>query len=185
MHELNPTLWRTCRVLAGKTRMVLMRQLHDKPGQSVSMLAQAAKVGLSDASQELRRIQSRGLLQVDRKGLFVYYRLGADPQVPSAAPLVKALKDFLSRSATDQDGEFIRIATGFAHARRLAIVRELIQTPQTPPLLQSTLRIPQSALSHHTDILRRMGLVQREGPWLIFTPPAHPLAQALARLIRQ
>ena len=185
MHELNPTLWRTCRVLAGKTRMVLLRQLHDKPGQSVSMLAQAGKVGLSGASQELRRIQSRGLLQVDRKGPFVYYRLGADPQVLSAAPLVKALKDFLSRSVPEQDGEFIRIATGFAHARRIAIVRELIQTPQTPPLLQSTLRIPQSALSHHVDLLRRMGLVQREGPWLIFSPPAHPLAQTLARLIRQ
>ena len=185
MQKLNPTLWRTCRVLAGNRRLQLLRQLHDQPGQGVSMLARAVQVGISDASQELRRLQSRGLLQVERKGLFVHYRLGADPQVPSAAPLLKALKVYLSSSSPEQDEETSRIATGLAHPRRIAIARELQKGPQMPAGLQSTLRMPQSSLSRHVDILRQAGFVQREGPKLIFRAPAHPLAQALGRLLRE
>ncbi len=66
MKNLNPTLWRTCRMLTGTNRVRLLRELHDHPGQSVSQLAAALGIGPSDASQELRRIQSRGLLKSER-----------------------------------------------------------------------------------------------------------------------
>lgn len=184
MRTLNPTLWRTCRVLAGQTRLAFLRQLHIHPGQSVSSLAQAVQVGLSDASQELRRLQSRGLLQVERKGRFTVYRLGADPQVPSAAPLLKALKACLASSTPEQDPSIIQIATGLAHARRITIAQTLIHTPCSFPSLQSSLQIPQNALSRHINVLLRSGLVRREGRFLFFSPPRHPLAQALARLLR-
>ena len=184
MRTLNPTLWRTCRVLAGQTRLAFLRQLYAHPGQSVSSLARAVHVGLSDASQELRRLQSRGLLQVDRMGRFTVYRLGADPQVPSAAPLLKALKAVLATSTPEQDASIIQIAIGLAHTRRIAIAQTLIRSPCTFPSLTSTLRIPQNALSRHVGALLRSGLVRREGRFLFFSPPRHPLAQALARLLR-
>ncbi len=184
MRTLNPTLWRTCRVLAGQTRLAFLRQLYAHPGQSVSSLALAVHVGLSDASQELRRLQSRGLLQVDRMGRFTVYRLGADPQVPSAAPLLKALKAVLATSTPEQDASIIQIAIGLAHTRRIAIAQTLIRSPCTFPSLTSTLRIPQNALSRHVGALLRSGLVRREGRFLFFSPPRHPLAQALARLLR-
>ena len=184
MYTLNPTLWRTCRVLSGQTRLALLRQLHHRPGQSVSSLARAVHVGLSDASQELRRLQSRGLLQVDRQGRFTVYRLGADPQVPSAAPLLKALKTCLAASSPEQDPSIMQIATGLAHARRIAIAQTLIHSPCALPALQSALHIPQNALSRHVGALLRSGLVRREGRFLFFSPPRHPLAHALARLLR-
>ena len=48
MRNLNPTLWRTCRVLSGENRIKLLRQIHDHPGQAVSELALA--VGIACAA---------------------------------------------------------------------------------------------------------------------------------------
>lgn len=148
------------------------------------MLARAVGVGLSDASQELRRIQSRGLLQVERRGPSTYYGLGADPQVSSAAPLLKALRSYLSKSTVDQDDEFIRIASGLGHSRRMVIAWKLNQFPSTISLLQKALRIPQSALSRHVGILCKASLVRREGRFVLLNPSPHVLAQTLVRLIR-
>ena len=90
--ELHPTLWRTCRVLAGSTRLNLLRLVVATPGHTVSRLAEEAGIGLSRASQELRRLQSRGLLRATRTGSFVHYRPEPDPQVPDAKPLLLAMK---------------------------------------------------------------------------------------------
>lgn len=183
MGQLNPTLWRTCRMLAGKTRLKLLRHLCETPGQSVTQLAQAVNVGISDASQELRRIQSRGVLLADRRGPFVFYRLQADPQVPSAAPLLKALKTALAASRAETDADLLRIATGLSHPRRVAIARELAAAPKRIMDLTSALRIPQSAASLHARRLVQAGFVRADGGWLFFKPGPHPLAQALARLL--
>ena len=39
MQQLNPTLWRTCRILRGRARLGLLRQILKQPGQNVSPLA--------------------------------------------------------------------------------------------------------------------------------------------------
>ena len=182
MRQLNPTLWRTCRVLSGGTRLKLLRQIHDAPGQSVSDLAKAIGIGVSDASQELRRLQSRGLLQAERKGAFLIYRLGADPQVPSAAPLLKALKTALETRPADQDAAMLPIAAGLAHARRIAIVKALAKSDLPPLALRTTLHIPQCPMSHHLKTLKAGGWVQGNKNMLALCPPAHPLARALALL---
>ena len=90
--ELHPTLWRTCRVLSGETRLKLLRLIIATPGKTVSRLAEETGIGLSRASQELRRLQSRGLVQTVRKGSFVHYLPDPDPQVPDAKPLLLAMK---------------------------------------------------------------------------------------------
>ena len=38
---LSPTLWRTCRILSGGTRLALLRRVIKHPGLSVSELAAA------------------------------------------------------------------------------------------------------------------------------------------------
>ena len=185
LRMLNPTLWRTCRMLAGVTRLKLMRQLHRHPGASVSELARAARIGVSDASQELRRIQSRGLLQVERRGSFAYYRFGADPQVPSAAPLVKALKAALAVFPEKRDPEIARIARGLAHPRRITLAKALVAAPRKPLELQRAANIPQGAVSLHLAVLRRTGWVVREGGWLVLRSEPHPVARALVRLLQE
>jgi hypothetical protein len=82
-HEMAPTLWRTCRVLANPKRLALIGALIGKPPQTVG--AVAASCGLSGAacSLGLRQIQARGLCRATRTGRWVSYALEADPRFTS------------------------------------------------------------------------------------------------------
>ena len=110
MQHLNPTLWRTCKMLAGRARIRLLRQLHDHPEECVSALGKRVALKEAAASQELRRIQSRGLLQAERRGVRLVYRLAADPQVASAAPLLKALQTAFDAFPIERDADMVAIA---------------------------------------------------------------------------
>lgn len=183
MKTLNPTLWRTCRVLAGTARIRLLRLVLAHPDLGVSRLAEEAGIGQSDASQELRRLQSRGLLRRLRRGRRILFRPQPDPQVPSAAPLLKALKAVLTAESPARDPEICRIAMGFAHETRLRIARELARKPRRLAPLATALRLSPSTLAHHLHWLRAGGWVRAEGAWLLYTPPRHPVARTLAQLL--
>lgn len=181
MQNLHPTLWRTCRMLAGPVRIHLFRCLHDHPGKNVSELAREVGVGVSDASQELRRIQSRGLLQAERKGVSLIYRLGADPQVVSAAPLLKALRADLSLHKSDE--AILSVANGLGHPKRIAMLCSIIASPKSTFALHRTLHTPYANAQRHVQQLLDSGLVRRDGRILHCMPPIHPLAKALVKLL--
>ena len=182
--ELHPTLWRTCRALAGKTRLRLFRLVVDFPGQSVSELADQAGIGCSLASQELRRLQSRGLLQSLRKGPFVQYLPGPDPQVPDARPILSAMKTTFARFTPAADKHIHRIAAALSHPRRIAILRELLNGPRNIHALQTSLRIPIRTLYHHLQTLQDGHMIRQNR--MVFRPVRnpHPLAKCLADLVR-
>ena len=182
MKHLNPTLWRTCRMLSGAVRLRLLRALHEQPGQSVAELAKRAGIGKSDASQELRRIQSRGVLRSGREGARVIYRLEADPQVVSAAPLVRALQSALSRYPADQDEEMRRLAWGLAYPRRVAMVQALVRAPRNGGELGQALQWPGVTVYRHVRILKESGWVRWAGGRLEVVRPEHPLGHALLKL---
>ncbi len=183
MQNLNPTLWRTCRALSGAVRIQLLRQLFDHPGRSVSELAKAVGIGRSAACQELRRLQSRGLLQAERQGTSVIYRLGADPQVRSAAPLLHALKSALADLPPERDTDMGSLAFGLAYPRRIAIAQALLAGPQSALELGMKLRLSGFAIFSHLQILQQSGFVQRAHGRFQFAVPPHPLARVLARLL--
>ena len=182
--NLNPTLWRTCRMLSGTTRLRLLRAMHAQPGQNVSQLARALNLGLSAASQDLRRIQSRGLLRAEHRGLALIYRFGADPQVRSTAPLLKALTTTLATRSPDQDAVMQAIAFSFAHPKRIAILKSLLQSPKSVYALQKEIRTSFCNLQRHLRIILAGGLARRDHRVFRFVPPAHPLAKALVRQLR-
>ena len=181
--NLNPTLWRTCRILAGKTRLSLLRRILKQPGQTVSQLAEAEGISLPRASQELRRLQSRGLLKAERSGLFVKYHPISDPQVLSAKPLLQAIREMFARfpPATDELG--IMMAAGFSHARRIAIVRVLQKGPGDIHALRLAVRMPIRSLSYHLRLLQKGGWIQRGGTVWELAPNDYPLAKCLRRLL--
>lgn len=183
MKPLNPTLWRTCRVLAGANRLELLRQIFRDSEQCVSQLAKAVDIGEPYASQELRRLQSRGLLQRQRKGLPVFFRPIPDPQVHSAAPLLKALKIALAFPAS-RDEEILRIAKALANEQRIRIARELMNGPENAQRLSLVTRIRPGPLHRHLQLMIAGGFVRREARRLVWEPARHPLAQALAKLLR-
>ena len=185
MQNLNPTLWRTCKMLAGQTRIRLLRQLIGHPGECVSALGKRVEIKAAAASQELRRIQSRGLLQAERRGVHLIYRPAADPQVSSAAPLLKAIQTACATLPPERDGEMAVIAAGLSHERRIRIVRALLGGPLSASALQFVVRIPDHPFHVHLATLLDSGFVTRSSDRLQFAVPGHPLAKALAKLIRQ
>ena len=183
MQNLNPTLWRTCRMLAGATRIRLLRELQSRPGQSVSELARAAGIGLSDASQELRRIQSRGLLRADRRGVALVYRMEPDPQVGSAAPILKILRPALASGNGGLDERIVALARGLAHPKRLAIVKLLMHSPKSAYALHRELQSNFANIQRHLNTLVAGGYVRREGHLCHFTLPGQPLAKVLLKFL--
>ncbi|MBU1692967.1 MAG: helix-turn-helix domain-containing protein [Verrucomicrobia bacterium] len=182
---LHPTLWRTCRVLAGETRIRLLRLVVNNPGRTVSDLAATIGISLPRASQELRRLQSRGLLQAVRVGRQVRYQPIPDPQVPSAKPLLKAAETVFRRFPREAETRLAEIATAFSHPRRIAIVRELLWAPQDTLSLLNGVGIPRISLNRHLRLLRARGLVEHRGGKNRLTASHHPLVQCLARMIKQ
>lgn len=183
MNKLNPTLWRTCRVLSGATRLRLLRRIIDRPGQNVSQLAEAEKIGVSGASQELRRLQSRGLLKRTSQGASVVYRAFPDPQVASASPLLKTLDALFASGKTDED-EIAGIAKGLAHERRIAIACALLKGPKTDEQLCNMARIPRGTLKWHLKAMKNAGMVRKDGKHHVLPPSSHPFVQALMKLLR-
>ena len=171
-------------MLAGPTRIRLLRQLHDHPGQNIATLAGALGICRPYASQEMRRIQSRGLLKRTHRGASLIYLLGADPQVSSAAPLLKAVQRALDTLPPSRDGEMQALAAGLAHERRIAMVQALRQSPKTPQQLLAGIPMARCSYHLHLRTLIASGFVTLSKNVLSFRTPAHPLAKALARFLQ-
>lgn len=170
-------------MLAGAKRIELLRQLHAGPGRSVSELGAAVGIKRSDASQELRRIQSRGLLKCRRQGVPLIYRMESDPQVSSAAPLLKALQTAFSGYPVNQDSRICGIAHGLASARREAIVRTLMNAPKSAVALRTHLNLSAPALAQNILTLMYSGFIKLKTGQYHFRCPAHPVARALIKLL--
>jgi DNA-binding transcriptional ArsR family regulator len=180
---LSPTLWRTCRVLSGQTRIRLFRRIIHNPGLCVFELAKAEAISLPRASQELRRLQSRGLVQVEREGRHVRYYPESDPLVASAKPLLLAMRITCERFAEKGDGQTAKVAMGLGHAKRLEIVRVLREEPLGPEALQSRLRMPSRTLSHHVEFLQNGNWIEWIGQTWKLAANEHPLAQCLLKML--
>lgn len=183
MAMLHPTLWRTCRVLAGRTRLDLLRRVIDIPDQTVTGLARQLGISVPRASQELRRLQSRGLLQAHRRDMNVLYRPVPDPLVSTAAPLLQAMRDTFRCFSPAEDEQAIRIATGFSHVRRLAIARLLQQEPMNARTLERRAGMSRDALNRHVNTLQEAGVATRNGRTIRLVENPHPLAQSLLGIV--
>ena len=180
--QLNPTLWRTCRALSGRTRLGLLRHVLEQPGSNVSQHAEHLAIGISDASQELRRLQSRGLLKRSCQGAAVVYLPIPDPQVPSAAPLLKALQAAWNGTPGNIE-EVARRAMGLACERRVSIVRALAQQPRSAVDLANLVRTGPDNLKKHLRILRESGWVTKQNKTFVLCPATHPVQAALLKLL--
>jgi predicted transcriptional regulator len=180
---LHPTLWRTCRILAGKTRLQLLRQVVTGPGQTMSELAGSVKIGKSRASQELRRLQSRGLIQAHQQGGRVLFFPVSDPLVATAKPLLAAMKTAFTAVPPVPDEPAIAMATALSYPRRMDLLRELQHGPRRIAELRAVIQIPLISLRRHLRVMQGLDLVRQEHRAWHFTPNRHPLTRCLSQLI--
>ena len=179
---LTPTLWRTSRVLAGKTRLDLLQRILCGTDEDVSKLAHILNVSEPRASQELRRLQARGLVQAAREGRYVRYRPVPDPKVASAKPILAAAKAALGKRPLEEN---IRVAQAFGHDRRLRIVRELMKGARGATELAVAAGMPELALFRHLRVLREGDVVRQTKTGWELAPNMHPLAKAMMGLLAE
>lgn len=146
--ELRPTLWRTCRVLANRLRLRLLRELFHHPDQTVSAAASRVDIPLALASSYLRQLNARGLLQARRVGKSVYYRPFPDKSSPAPALLLNALEHTFAIEKQPIEVIF-RQVTAFTHPRRLAIILALRDGGLTKQSLRMKTGMSQDALARH------------------------------------
>jgi DNA-binding transcriptional ArsR family regulator len=120
--SLQPTLWRTCRVLANRKRLQILALLSRRPNQTVSTVAKKMRLSMPAASQYLRALEARGLLNCRRVGLRVEYRPPATTIEGTAGAILTALRVVFRRRAQPLDVLF-KLATAFTHPRRIEVFR--------------------------------------------------------------
>lgn len=181
---LQPTLWRTCRVLAGQTRLGILRELCRRPEQKVSDIARRRGLSLSLTSQSLRALNARGLLLVRRRRASVYYRLGANRSIPYSARLVRALREtFIGDKNAERN--IFRYATAFTHPRRILIIKTIQEHPLRREEIACTTKIPLIALSRHLGKLAARGFLKHNDNRYSRSVPPHKFARVLLFLARQ
>ena len=163
MKELHPSHWRTCRVLANKQRLLLLRHLLLRSESTVSNMAREMALSVSSTSQHLRALNARGFLAVRREGRYVFYRVSGDDSVPDAAAILVSACDLLRISKKAAKSVF-RVVTACTHPRRLEILRSLGRGDQTMVAIGKATGISRPALCRHLSKLESRGfVVERDG----------------------
>ena len=178
---LNPTLWRTCRVLANPVRLRMLGVLLQDGELSVTAVAGSIGVSTVVGSQYLRALNARGLLAARRESRWVFYRPAADPSVHVAVVLFKALEQVFAGSRRPHAVIF-RQATAMTHPRRVQIVRALAHATLTEDALSQRTGISRFALRRHLSKLARRGFVKRARRTWRLAKPRWPFAAAVMSL---
>ena len=179
-----PTLWRTCRVLANRKRLRILALSIRQPNQTVSAVASQMRLSLPAASQYLRALEARGLLTCRRVGQRVEYRPAAATTEDAAGEILTALRLVFRRKAQLIEALF-KLATAFTHPRRVEVFRAVKNGTDSFSKLQAATHISARALSRHLAKLEARGFVRSETEIYTVTNQAHPFGRVLARLAGQ
>jgi DNA-binding transcriptional ArsR family regulator len=181
---LQPTLWRTARVIANRNRLQIFDLLLQQPDQTVSGIALRLQMPRSLASENLRALEARGLLKARRSGRWVKYRVAHSTEKSPVSELVTAMK--AAFHSENQPVETIfKLATAFTHPRRIEIFRRIKTGPSRARELAAAARIPLRSLGRHLNKLEARRFVARHGEFCIADDPRAAVARALAKMAVQ
>lgn len=164
--RLEPSLWRTCRVLANRARLACLRTVLAHPSATVEEVANACAISEARASLHLRALQARGLLSAERRVRWVHYVATTDVHVVHAESLLAALTTHLGIDHPPLE-DIVHTVTALTHPRRIEVCRALQGASLTAEQLQRKTQISAPALSRHLSKLVRRSFVARDdkGAW--------------------
>lgn len=179
--NLNPTLWRTCRVLASETRLQLLWLIFEEQELPVQQMAERTSMSIPNASNQLRALNARGLISLRRKKMMVLYRAEANRAVNTAPILLDTL-----RTCYEQKMSFktlIRQVTAFTHERRIEIMSALAEKQLAFHSLAEVTGMSASALSRHLNKLEVRGFVKYRDGFYKRAAPKNPLGRTLFKMV--
>lgn len=179
--KLQPTLWRTCRVVACETRLRLLWLLFENGELCVGELARRAGMSEPNASNQLRALNARGLIQPRRERMRVLYRAEANSGIDFAPRLLEALWK-CHKLSMPLEG-VVWQATAFTHGRRIGIVRALNGgKPLSLDALRDATGMSLPALLRHLKKLEARGFARRRGRVCRLARPRNPLGRTLLKI---
>lgn len=178
--KLSPTLWRTCRVLASETRLLLLWHIFEEKELYVQQAAERTGMSIPNASNQLRALSARGLISSRRKKMKVLYRAEANFSLEAAPVLLDALRICYEKNASFKT--MIHQATAFTHERRIEIIQVLTGKALTFHQLAEGTGMSAAALSRHLEKLESRGFVKYRDGVYRRTTPGNPLGRALLKL---
>ena len=182
MTKLHPTLWRTCRTIANPTRLNLLWCLFQNEGLCISELAQKIQISDSNASNQLRALNARGLITPQRTKLKVIYHPEPNIEVVYAEELLNALRRCFELNMSHKT--VIRQATAFTHHRRILIVRALAEKRHTAQELSGLWGASSSSMALHLLKLEARGFVQNVMGTYRLRSPTNSLGRVLMKIAR-
>ncbi len=182
MHKLRPTLWRTCRIIAGETRLQFLWNLFDHGELCVIEMARMTTSSAHNATTQLRALNARGLITFRREKMRVIYRAEANQLVDNSPELLAALRTCHEQSVSFET--VIRMATAFTHERRIEIIRALDISKQTLCGLLDSTNMNSSPLSRHLRKLQDRGFVRQVNGVYRIATPGNPLGRTLLKIVR-
>ncbi len=180
--KLNPTLWRTCRVIASETRLQLLWHIFEEGELYVQELVDRTGVSRPNASNQLRALSARGLITPRREDMRVIYRAEANARISFAPPLLDALRTCFEQSMTFKT--IIRQATAFTHERRIEIARALSEKSLLFADLLEITGMSSTALSRHLGKLEDRGVVRGVSGTYHLSRTGNPLGRVLIKIAR-
>lgn len=178
---LQPTLWRTCRVLANHTRLQVLELLVRETALHVTTVAERLKLTVPVASQALRSLEARGMLTARRHRRRVEYRVGALTNPDNTPTLLGALRPMLRKSSAARDNIF-RIATAFTHPSRIALYRLIEANPHGAMEMPPAVGLSPRAFFRHLRKLETRGFIGQSAGKYIAVNHTEALGRTLARL---
>jgi hypothetical protein len=137
---------------------------------------------LSVASQYLRLMNARGLLQTRRRQRQVLYRAAYDPSLPETRILLEALRRTF-RGQTNPFEKAFQALTAFTHPRRIMLVQAVAAGVDDLKTIRAQTGISSNAALRHLGKLRRRGYVMQQVGSYKCQCPREPLARALIGLV--
>lgn len=181
--DLCPTLWRTCRALAGKTRLKILGDLIKHPAQTVSGVAIRNNISVPLASISLRVLNARGLIASHRDGRLVFYSVLPNRRIPWIAQLVASVCRVFSGRRKPVDLLY-RQATAFTHPRRITICHVLFckgRLNYQDLVLQC--QVSPAALNRHLVKLQKRGFVSCSASLWSVATPKDDFSKALLKIL--
>lgn len=145
----------------------------------VSAVAARLKITVPVASQYLRALESRSVLQARRIGREVEYRWRMEEE--GGHKWAAGLHAELRRNKGAVTTVF-RLCTAFTHPRRIEIYRSIRAGSRTALEVRSRTRIPYRTLGRHLGKLEARGFVRRRRGFLEAAAPPDRFGRALAGL---
>ena len=186
--KLRPTIWRTARALDNENRLRFLRAIFvSKEAKGVTRLAEDIGVSVPTASQYLRALNARGLVDVKRESSHVYYGSGQNRSLPEAQLLQDAFRRLFERKdlPSDWPARISPVLKAYANERRIAIIRTIAENGSlTFASLSHLADMSETSLLRHLSLLLDGGVIaQDERRQYVIRPPKNSLQQALLKIV--